>query len=505
MIEQHWSIAEKFLKKGFWLYLFSFIIGPIWYIIKIIISSELTVSEVWILYWIISLVTMLSAYNDLWMTESLKHFIPEFVTKKRYNKVKSVLFYALFTQIFTSILIASLFYFWADFIANNYFKTIEAKETLKVFAFFFIWINIFQTINNFFMAVQDTFSHKITELIRMWFIMFSVLFIFFWDYSSLLNYSYSWLIWLYIWVIIVLFIFFQKYYKKYFIWEKLLIDTKLIKKVAKYAWLVFIWTSAWTILGQIDMQMIIYLLWTENAWYYTNYLSIIWIPFIIIWPIFGLLFPVFSEMHSKKEYKKIKLIKQIFSRNFVLIAIMFNIFFFIFSEIIAYTLFWEKFLISWVILRYSILLLIFNFLLQINFSILAWVWKVKDRVKIILTAVVLNFIMNYILINYLWVYWAALATWFWWFVIYLLSEYSLWNKYRINFNYISILKNLTLMWTLWIILYKFWLNIFEWLTRLNSLFLLAMSFWIWLLIFVIINYNEFKNFIWEVKKLKWKK
>ncbi len=502
MIEQHNSLSEKFLKKGFWLYLFSFIIAPIWYIIKIIISWSLTVSEVWILYWIISLVTMLSAYNDLWMTESLKHFIPEFVTKKRYDKVKSILFYALFVQILTSLIIASFFYFWADIIANNYFKTIEAKETLKVFAFFFIWINILTTINQFFMAVQDTFSNKISELIRIFFVMIFILFIFFWNHSSLLNYSYGWLIWLYIWIIISLFLFYQKYYKKYFVWEKLIIEKKLIKQIASYAGLVFIWASAWTILGQIDMQMIIYILWTTDAWYYTNYLSIIWIPFIIIWPIFWFLFPVFSEMHSKWEYNKIKLVKQIFTRNFILIAIMFNIFFFVFAEILAYTLFGEKFITSWIILKYSILLLIFNYLFQINFNILAWIWKVKQRVKIIFIAVIFNFVMNLILIKYIWVYWAALATWFGWIIIFLSSEYFLWKKYRISFDFINILKNIILMWFLWVLIYKFWLNIFVWISRFNSLLLLALFFWIWFWIFIIINYNQFKIFILEIKKLK---
>ena len=502
MIDQHASLSEKFLKKGFWLYLFSFIIAPIGYIIKIIISWELTVSEVWILYGIISLITMISAYNDLWMSESLKHFIPKFVTEKKYNKVKSILFYAFFIQIITSILIALFFFFWADYIANNYFKTETAKETLKVFAFFFIGINILQTINSFFMAVQDTFYMKIVDTIRMSFIMISVLFIFFWDISSLNNYSYSRIIWLYIWLIIALFLFYKKYYKKYFKWEKIIIEKKLIKQVARYAWLVFIWASAWTILGQMDMQMIIYILGTKEAGYYTNYLSIIWIPFIIIWPIFWFLFPVFSELHSKKEYNKILLIKQIFTKNFLLIWIMFNFFFFIFAEIIAYTLFWEKFITSWIILKYSILLLIFNFLLQINFNILAWIWKVKDRVKIMFITVVFNFIMNIILIKTIWVQWAALATWFGWVLIYTLSEYFLGKKYRVNFDYISIYKNLFLMWILWYLIYKYWLNIFEWINRINSFFLLGLFFTIWFWIFVIINYNQFKLFIWEIKKIK---
>jgi Na+-driven multidrug efflux pump len=72
------------------------------------------------------------------MTESLNHFVPQFVTEKRYDKVKSILFYALFIQIITSIFIASFFYFGSEFIANTYFKSEAATEALKVFSLFFI-------------------------------------------------------------------------------------------------------------------------------------------------------------------------------------------------------------------------------------------------------------------------------------------------------------------------------------------------------------------------------
>jgi len=507
MIDQYNSLAEKFLKKGFWLYLFSFIIAPIWYIIKIIISWELTVSEVGILYWIISLITLLWAYNDLWMTESLSYFIPKFVAEKRYDKVKSILFYAFFTQIFTSIIIASFFFFWADYISEHYFKTDAAKETIKVFAFFFIWINILQIISSFFNAIQDTFSFKIVDFVRMVSIMLSVLYIFLWDTSSLLNYSYTWIIWLYIWILVSLLIFYRKYYKKYFEKEKILIDKKLIKQVFKYAIYVFLWASAWSILWQIDMQMIIYMLWTTEAWYYTNYLSIIWIPFMIIWPVFWMLFPIFAEMHSKWETEKIRLVKAIFQKNFLNIWIAFNLFMFIFAEIIAFTLFWEKFITSWTILKYSILLLIFNFFLQINFNIMAGIWKVKERVKIVSIAIIVNFIMNLIFINIIWVYWAALATSFWWVLIWLLSEISLWKKYRVKFEYKSIVKNVLFMWFLWFVTYNYILNILnsllsDNLTRIDSFIYLFILFILWMSFFVIINYKEFRAFTWEIKKLK---
>lgn len=502
MIDQYNSLAEKFIKKGIWLYLFSFIIAPIWYIIKIIISWELSVSEVWILYWIISLITLLSSYNDLWMTESLNHFIPKFIVEKRYDKVKSILFYALFLQIITSLIIAFWFFFWADYIANNYFKSQQAVDILKVFAVFFIWLNIFQTLNKFFIAVQNTFLNKITEFFRMIFIILSVFFIFITDNSSLLNFSYSWLVWLYIWLLIALFIFYKKYYKKYFKKEKIIINKKLIKEIFKYAVIVSLWTSAATILWQMDMQMIIYFLWSTQAGYYTNYLSIIWIPFVIIWPIYSFLFPVFSELYAKWEIEKIKKIKTLFTKNFIAIAIMFNIFMFIFAEMIAYTLFWERFITSWIILKYSILLLVFNFLLQINFHLMAWIWRVKQRVKIILIAIIFNFITNLILLNIIWVYWAALATWIWWILIYVLSEIFLWKKYFIKLDYKFLWKNIILFLLFWIILNKIGINNFEEISRLKSFIYLWFYFIVWTLIFISININEFKIFISEIKKIK---
>jgi len=45
------------------------------------------------------------------MTESINHFVPKFVTEKRFDKVKSILLYALIAQMSTGISIALFFYF----------------------------------------------------------------------------------------------------------------------------------------------------------------------------------------------------------------------------------------------------------------------------------------------------------------------------------------------------------------------------------------------------------
>ena len=502
MIEQHNSLSEKFLKKGFWLYIFSFILWPIWYVIKIIISGDISISELWILYWVLSLVILLSSFNDFWMTESLNFFIPKYLEKNKYCKIKSIISYALITQILTWILIAIFLFFWAEYLSMNYFDSKNAESILKIFAIYFLWINVFQVFNNFFMVVQNTFYNKITEFLRMVFILIFTIWIYFFDLWNITTYAISWVLGLYVWIIFVIYFFYTKYYKKYFSTEKIIWSKKLFKEIFSYAILVFIWAQAATILWQMDMQMIIYLLNTEQAWYYTNYLSIITIPFLIIWPILGLLFPLFAEMHAKNQKDKIKLVKQIFQKNFIAIAIAFNILFFIFAEEIAYILFWEKYIFSWEILKYSILFLVFNFLLQINFNILAWIWKIKDRVKIITIALIFNFILNYILIKNIWVQWAALATWIWWILIYVLSEFFLWRDYFTHLNYKFLTKNIIIMWFFWIFYYYLINPLFESLTRINSLLLLLLFSIIWFIFFWIINLKEFKNFILEIKKLR---
>lgn len=504
MIDKNSSFLQKLITNTFWLYVLSYIIAPIWYVIKILLSWELSVWEIWILYWVISLVTLIWAFNDFWITESLKYFVPRFLNKKNYWKIKNILLYSISIQTISSVIIATWLYFFSKEIAINYFHNEEVIHSLKIFALFFIWINFFNIITTFFMAIQNVFYSKLIDLMRL---IFSLLFIFlliFLDKTTLEYVSYMWLIWLVVWLIIWYIIFYNKFYKIYLKNIKASYDKKLFKTIIKYALLVFMWAQASTILSQIDMQMIIYLKWTIDAWYYTVYLSIIWISFLLLGPIFWLLMPIFSDLHSKNKTKEIVKIKNMLTNNFIVIWFVFNLLFFIFAQIIAYILFWKDYLISWNILQYSILFLVFNFLLQINFNILAWIWQVTVRVKIISIAIVINFILNLILLHYIWVQWAALATWIWWIIIWLMSEWYLWKKYSINLDYKFLTKNIFLIWLLGVFSYTFIVKFFEWLSRWASFSYMFIIAIIWFSVFGIINKEKLKSVFLEIKKIRWK-
>lgn len=502
MIDQHTSLSEKFLKKGLWLYVFSFIIAPMGYVIKIIISGDVSVSDLWILYGIISLITLLSSFNDFGMTESMSYFIPKYSEKKQYSHVKTIVAYAFITQVTTGTIIAWILFFGSDFLAIHYFKSLQAAEVLRIICLFFLWINIFQVFNNFFLAVQNTLYSRITDFLRMLFIMISVIFISIFEQGNITNFALAWVVWLYFWILFVVYFFYTKYYKRYFYDIAFCFSWKFFSQIFKYAILVFLAAQAATILSQMDMQMIIFFLGTTDAWYYTNYLSIITIPFLVIWPIFWLLFPVFSELHAKRQTQKIKLVKQILQKNFIAIAITINILFFVFAEIIAYILFWPDYITSWKILQYSIPFLTFNFLLQINFNILAGIWKVKERLRIIVVAIIFNFIANILLIQSFGVYGAALATSLGWILIWILSEFQLWHKYFSHFDYLFLWKNICCMWIIWIVSYLFLIPLFINLSRIESFFLITGITIIWIIAFWVLNYYECRKFIKEILLLR---
>jgi len=504
LIDAHTSLAEKFLKKGFWLYLFSFIIAPIGYIIKIIVSNDLSVSEVWILYWVISLVTLLSAFSDFGIRESLSYFVPRFEEEKRTDRIKGILLFWFLIQLFTGFIIFILLFFWADFIAERYFNSDSATAILKVFSFFFLGVNIFQLINNFFMAVQNTFMQKCSELLRTWFVMLSVIFIYFWDMWTLLNYSYSWIIWLYIGVVISLIIFYTRYYKIYLKTCDIVIEKKILKEICIYASLSFFSTQSFMILSQIDMQMVLAMLWPTDAWYYTNYLSLVSIPNIILWPIFFLFYPVIWQLHAQKQHHKIKSIKAVFQKHFLVLTLYFSVLFFILALPLAIILFGTKFELSWIILQYSILFVIWNFLLRINQIILAATGRVKERLYIVLSSIAINIILNFIFISSMWVIWAAFATWVSWVIIWLCTEILL-KRYYSKFDYAYIWKNIALLSILWYILYAYVLPLFSWISRIEWCMLLIGISILYFSIFLSANMTEVKSAIKTIKNSRQKK
>lgn len=489
------TLTNKIVKKWFWLYFFWYLSAPLRYIIRVIIanSPDVSPSDFWVLYSIISLITFLYTYNDLWLTESLQYFLPRFYLRKQFNNIKTTIYISLLIQIFTWIIIASVLWFWSDWLAIHYFKSEIASTILKYFCFYFFVMNILQVIQTIFLSFQKTFESQCIEFTKaLWITLFTISFFFlgFWDIE---HYSISRVWWIAIAVIIAILLYLK--YHKNIMWWNFKIDYEILKKYTKYSLWALIWNSIRNLFWQIILQMVVFFLWSKNAWYYSNFLSLYSIGITILWPIRSLLYPLTSEYKEESNTQSINNLITLFYNYFSIITLSFSTLFISLGQEISIVIFWEKYLISWTLLSYTWCFLIFNLLASFNYQILAWLWKIKERVYITMISCFLTIILWFIGIKIYGIYWAWMAFWIGNLANRALSFYLIKKEnYKIHLNKKLIIKNIIFFIILWIIIILLKQNIIPvtW-NRLNIIIHLLKIFIIFYSIVVIINCNQIKK------------
>jgi len=497
------TLGEKLIKKWFWLYLFSFLIAPTGYIIKVIISNTVSIADVGVLYSIIWLITIINVYNDLGLTESLQYFLPRYWIKKQYNYIKTSIFLSLGVQMFTWLIIAGILWFWAPWLATNYFQSPSAVVILRYFCLYFLWINVFDILVSIFYAFQNTLAQKSIEFIRMISVVWFTLFFFFSGRTSIERYSLNWILGLAIWIIVGLIIFFVKYKKSLFQW-KVVFEKNMLKEYIKYAFRCFLGLNALYLFWQIIQQLVILILWPEAAWFYTNFLSLYWISAVIIWPIIWLVFPMVSELITKKDTKKLQTLFNFFYTYFSIFAFFLAIFLMALWPEIALVLFGKKFILSWKMMALWALFTIANIFVGFNFSVLAWLWKIKERVKILFITVLITVILSIIWMYSLWVYGAVLTLWIGETMLFILSFKLIYKDIKFGVDWRFIIKNLFLGLLLWLFLRMIKSKIFinDDLMRLSNLWKLILIGLGFFVVFGLFNFKKALVLKWEIKKLR---
>jgi O-antigen/teichoic acid export membrane protein len=147
------------------------------------------------------------------------------------------------------------------------------------------------------------------------------------------------------------------------------------------------------------------------------------------------------------------------------------------------------------VLLYSVGFLMFNFLLQINFNILAAIWQVKKRLKIVSLGLVVNIVLNIVCIYYMLTYhasWAsgsAFAVGVSWIFIWYLS-YRATKEYHEPFLWKNFLKNLVFCTILTLVLWKFRPRDIETIGKLGYFLSLLVSVFLYSAGYIFINRAE---------------
>lgn len=485
------SLWKKILTKSFWLYFFTFLIAPSGYLIKMFISRTVSVEELGVFYGFLSLLTFLTTYNDLGMTQSLSYFVPRLINKWEHKTVGSFVGIALFMQVGVWALIVWALYLLKHWLEVSYFGSSALSEIFYVFLIYFLIINIYEVIVWFFSSLQDTFLQKLVELVRIWAIVGIVAYSYYIWTSSLNWYACAWLFWT-ILAILIGIVCVLRYHSKYF-WTQSSVNYNTFKDFFKYAFWIFVGLNASNLLWHIDMQMILVMLGPESAWYYSNYLSLLQIPQVISGPILAFLFAVFSQLSNQETNEKSSLLLSILHKYFTTLGVIIWVYLLVFWPLISSLLFWIQYETSWVLLRYVALFIPIYYLFSINFSVLPWLGQAKKRTFILLIWVAINVVLNYVFIPIFGTVWAIFGTICWWIMFLLITQRLLIKTMNISTHWQFTLKNifLVLSMNLWV----YYTGIPEHISQLNVSVIyklvLLVSIAIWqCLVILLTNYRE---------------
>jgi O-antigen/teichoic acid export membrane protein len=319
------TLAKKLITKGFWVYFFAFFTAPMGYLLRMVISNTVSVTEVGIFYSVLGLMGLLSTYNDLGLTEALQYFIPKHWIAGEKAKVRLSILVSFFMQMFTGILIFCLLYFGAEWLGTVHFHSPLAAQLLKILAFYFLGYNLLTLCSTIFTSFQDTFASGLVGFANSTMtLIFSIIFR---ATASLttISFAYAWLIGVGTAIIVGLGILFGKYRKVFFLSTYELQPSNTLplttsstssstsatsstrttlKQHFSYALWVFLVANVANLLGQVDQQVVVNVLGAEAAGFFSNFQALLMVFFVIVTPLLGLIFPITTELIAKKDTKK---------------------------------------------------------------------------------------------------------------------------------------------------------------------------------------------------------
>ncbi len=178
----------------------------------------------------------------------------------------------------------------------------------------------------------------------------------------------------------------------------------------------------------------------------------------------------------------------------------------LFGTDFAIAFFGTKFAESGRILSWSAPFLIFNFLLQINFQIMAGTGKIRERLRILLIGLACNVPLNLVLIPIIGAAGSALAVGLSWIPLWYLSSRKC-EQYAIEFDWAHFLKNVAVIAPMAVGLFLFrntW-SPAGLSDRMESVFWLGAACLVHIIGFILANLSEMKEIVSEVRSMFMKK
>lgn len=228
--------------------------GVIGLLLRMFLTRSLSVFDYGLFYLIFAFVSFLALFRDLGLDSALPKFIPEFMLRKQFSKIKSSMAITTCLHMLFALPITLVLFFFSDQIAVAIAGTVGASIIVKILGIWFFAMIFFHVLRFSFQGFQDPVPYSVMEvfypLLTFFLVVLSVRIFNLGVDGVALGYLISVPILVITWLGII--------WKRHpqVLEGKVQIEKPLIKKILRFALPVFIGGIGGVILGHMDTIMI---------------------------------------------------------------------------------------------------------------------------------------------------------------------------------------------------------------------------------------------------------
>nr|MCK4929962.1 flippase [Nanoarchaeota archaeon] len=463
------------------------------YLIRIVLARNLTVAEYGLFFAVFTLINLLAIFNHLGLGEALVKYIPDFLVKKKHDKIKNSIIVVLGTTFIMIIILAILLFTFSDFLAQNYFKISLAAPVLLLFILVLLFSNLRGLVRVIYQAFQRMTIYAVMYLAENSLILILLLCLFAFKKNIFIA-VYSHII-AYVLIFIVFSLLLFKVFN--FFKHKIAIKNDLVKKLFKFGIPVTLSGIGGMIILYTDTLILTYFRSLKEVGIYN-----VVVPTVMMIMFFGksissVIFPMASELWARKKKKYLEHGLIMLEKYSFVIVIPITLVVLAFSKLILSLMFGKQYSVGATTMQILLIGIIFFLIYSINSTLFASIGKPEIGTKILLQGALINFILNLLIIPKLGMLGAAITSLITYFYVFIVSVFKLRKFIQVKMPWVNWLKTFVsgmIMLTMMFILKKiFFMNVY-----LEAIIICIIAGIIYLgliLLMKIVDVKEVKNLV----------
>jgi O-antigen/teichoic acid export membrane protein len=376
------------------------------YLIRIVLARNLTVAEYGLFFAFFTLISFLGVFIGLGTGDALVRYIPEFIAKKKHDKIKNAVIITIIVTIASMIVIGAGLLIFSDFLAEHYFKNSMAVPALFLFIIMMFVLNLKGILRWVYQAFQNMRLFSLIYLVENIFILMLLL-CFFAFKKNIFTASYAY-IFAYL---LVLIIFSPLAFKTLnFSKHKTLLKKELFTKLLRFGIPIMVSSIGGMIIVYTDTLVLTYFRSMQEVGIYNVVVPTAMILQFFATSVATVAFPMVAELWARKKHDYLESgLKMLYNYSFIFMvpAVLIA---FSFSETILRLMFGEQYIGGALTMQILLISIIFLGLHSITSTILVGIGKPVISTKILLEGALINLGLNLLIIPSLGIVGAAISS-----------------------------------------------------------------------------------------------